>query len=233
MSSLLSVRWTVKPITAPRPWLPCSGCGKPEAFQSSGKFRINASGKRLDAWLLYRCIACETSWKRPLIERRHIQTLDPSFLSALQSNDSALAETLAFDLADLLRFAARVEVDSDVLVDKKILSAGHTSADLETHLGLPEFRTPTSPWAGLEIALSVPVPITLRTDRLLARELRLPRARVRKLEQTGRLAATLDGRHRVRRPAADQVMIRMDLSREADAFRIARAAAPWDDEHMA
>ena len=225
MTSLLSVRWTIKPLTAPRPLLPCSGCGKSETFQSSDRFRLNANGKRLDAWLLYRCATCETTWKRPVIERRNVQALDPAFLRALQSNDRALAETLAFDLTDLRRFARQIEVCSEVTVKREILTGSIAPADLMNHLDPPRSGARARCWTSLEIALSVPVAAAQRTDRLLANELRLPRARIRKLEETGCLSATLHGRYKLGRPVADQLNIRIDLSGEAGACGIAKAAA--------
>lgn len=206
MSFLLSVRWTIKPVTAPRPLLSCSGCGRPESFESSGKFRLNANGKRLDAWLLYRCIACEATWKRPIVERRNVQALEPAFLQALQSNDRALAEAFAFDATALNRFASRIEVSEEAKVQKAV----------------DDRRA--GPCSRLEISLCLPYPIALRGDRLLARELGLSRERIKKLEKAGKLIAKLDARQKLRRPLVDELHVTFDLSAESDAESIAAAA---------
>lgn len=207
MSSLLCVRWTIKPLITPRPLLPCSGCRKPQAFHSSGKFRLNANGRRLDAWLLYRCAICETTWKLPVVERRSVKALEPAFLRALQSNDATLAESVAFDLAGLRRFAGQIEVSSEITAEKTAVS-----------------RITGAP-SRLEIGLSLPYPVALRADRLLARELGLSRERVRKMEKTGRLYAVQEKRLKLRRPIADRLRIILDLSGENDRQTIALLAA--------
>ncbi len=206
MSSLLSVRWTIKPVTAPRPLLPCSNCGRNESFESSGKFRLNANGKQVDAWLLYRCTVCATTWKRPVVERQSVQTLAPAFLLALQSNDRTLAEACAFDTSALSRFTTRVDLSGEADVQKTRLSgdAGLCSR--------------------LEIHLHLPYPIALRTDRLLARELGLSRERIKKLEKAGRLTAKLYTRQKLRRPIADRLLVAFALAGESDAPRISAAA---------
>ena len=87
MSNLPRVQWTITPRIAPQPWLPCRRCDRPRPFRSSGKIRANANGKRLDAWLIYRCADCGSPWKRPLLQRRSIRDIDPASLQALQGND--------------------------------------------------------------------------------------------------------------------------------------------------
>lgn len=206
MTRLLCVHWSVTPLSAPQPRLFCGGCGQPRAFESSGKFRLNANGKQLDAWLLYQCTHCQSTWKRPVIERRTVRALDQGFLEALQSNDAALAEALAFNLAGLRRFAGEIEICGDVAVRKAAVSG------------------PTCAPSRIEIELSLPCPTALRTDRLLARELGLSREGIRKLETTGRLHAVQEGGRRLRRPPADGLRIALDLSGEKDAMAIALAA---------
>ena len=39
----------------------CGGCGKKREFVNSGKFRVNANGKNVDVWLIYRCSKCRHS----------------------------------------------------------------------------------------------------------------------------------------------------------------------------
>ncbi|TIW96850.1 MAG: hypothetical protein E5V57_26540, partial [Mesorhizobium sp.] len=53
MSSILRIRWVIAPKTAPRPLINCNRCNGLKAYHSSGKFRVNANGKRIDAWLIY------------------------------------------------------------------------------------------------------------------------------------------------------------------------------------
>lgn len=88
---LLQVQWLVKPLRTPRPWLRCSRCDARTPFISSDKFRVNAQKKRIDAWLVYRCVQCDQSWNFPVPERCPVNGIEPTILRALTENDSALA----------------------------------------------------------------------------------------------------------------------------------------------
>lgn len=202
MSDVLRVQWKVVPATAPQPWLKCSRCRGATRFRTSDKIRVNASGKRIDAWLIYRCTSCDNTWNRPILERQPVSTIDPRLLSALQANDPALSRRLAFD-ASALRHAFRVEHFDDVVVSKAAMARG-----------------PMEP-CRLEIACVVPEPTGLRVDRLLAAELRLSRSRIQDMEDAGRLAAWPGG---VRRPLRHGLCVKIGLLGVPDGDRIVLAA---------
>ena len=109
MSTIKRVQWTIQPRTAPRPWVTCNRCHAIKPFASSGKFRLNANGRQLDAWLIYRCADCESTWNRPIFERRHVKDIDPAALQSLQSNDMELVRSIAFDAQSLGHKSTRVE----------------------------------------------------------------------------------------------------------------------------
>ncbi len=163
MSQVLRVRWTIVPQTAPQPWRPCSRCGGARRFRTGGKARVNANGRRVDAWLIYRCTACDGTWNRPILERRPLRAIDPAFLGALVANDPELMRRLAFDVEALRRRGGRVELFDDVVVTRDMPSE------------------------------SVPAPTGLRLDRLLGNELRLSRSVVRRLESRGALVVSPPG----------------------------------------
>lgn len=206
MSDVLRVLWTIVPQTAPQPWLPCSHCHGSRAFQSSGKFRINANGKRLDAWLIYNCTACGNTWNRPLLERRSVAGIDPAFLAQLQANDPDAARRVAFDLGDLRGKAPKIETFSDALLRKTPISGSE------------------QPVERLEIGLAVPLPVGLRLDRLLAAELGLSRSRLQRLEDQGHLTLSPRRKGRLRRPPADGMRLHIDLRQTPKAETIAAAA---------
>ncbi|MGT2464890.1 hypothetical protein ACVOMV_04880 [Mesorhizobium atlanticum] len=52
--STLRVHWTIAPAIAPRPLINCNRCGDIKPYRCSKKFRVNANGKRIDVWLIYR-----------------------------------------------------------------------------------------------------------------------------------------------------------------------------------
>src|SRR5688572_32660805 len=64
-------------------------------FPYTTLFRSN--GKRVDAWLIYKCMSCDNTWNRPVLERRHVSTIDPHLLASLQVNDPELSRRLALD----------------------------------------------------------------------------------------------------------------------------------------
>lgn len=209
MSDVLCVQWTIIPQTAPQPWLPCRRCGDIRPFSSSGKARVNANGKRIDAWLIYRCIDCDGTWNRPLLERRNVRSIDPDLLHALRTNDPEWTARLAFDLDDLRRSAERVEEFGDVEVRKNVVSGNpHSAAKMEIHLAAPSKTS-------------------LRVDRLLANELGLSRSRIQALHDKECLTATAD-RHFMRRPAKHGMRIALDLSGESDRHLVAMTAAGID-----
>ena len=183
MSDVLRVQWTIVPRTPPQPWLTCSRCGEPSPFRSSDRIRVNANGKRLDAWLIYKCTGCGSIWNRPILERRPVRTIEPDFLAALHTSEAALTRRLAFDIEGLRRSAARVEEFDDALVTRAVLSAS------------------TMP-RQLEILCRVPEPVGLRLDRLLANELGLSRSRIQNLAKSGDLVV-LPPESSLRRPVRD------------------------------
>ena len=193
MSDVLRVQWTIIPRTPPQPWLACSRCGEARRFRSSDKIRVNANGKRVDAWLIYKCTACGGTWNRPILERRPVRTIEPGFLMSLNTSESLLTRRLAFDVEELRRRAGRVEEFDDAQVTGNVLSEG------------------TTPARRLEILCSVPEPVGLRVDRLLAKELHLSRTRIRQLAKTGDLVAFPQGSN-LRRPVRDGMRLAINLA---------------------
>jgi len=210
MSDILRVLWTVVPRIAPQPRLNCNRCRGIRLFRSSGKIRVNANGKRLDAWLIYKCISCDSTWNRPILERRLVRTIDPLLLMSLRANDPELVRRLAFDAENLRRKVGLVEKFDDVVVRKEVLT---------------ESMTPVR-W--LEILCAVPETTGLRVDRLLATELRLSRSRIRTLQNTGDLAVSPKGSRMLRIAVRDGMRVTIALSEAYDRDRIAMAARSGD-----
>ncbi|MEM7429977.1 MAG: DUF1062 domain-containing protein, partial [Pseudomonadota bacterium] len=163
MSFSLRVRWTVTPSAAPQPIRSCSTCKCLRPHRSSDRFRLNANGKLLDAWLIYKCVHCETTWNLPVFERRRVRGLDPEMLHALRSNDPALARRLASDDVLIRRYCRDVFQPEGLAVQRQ--STGQLPAG----------------WTRLEILIAAALPVSVRLDRLLATELDLSRARLQRL----------------------------------------------------
>jgi hypothetical protein len=69
------------------------------AFVSSGRFRVNASRKALDIWLIYKCEKCETTWNLTIFSGISPHSLSPELLNGFLQNDSELSMHYAADTA--------------------------------------------------------------------------------------------------------------------------------------
>jgi hypothetical protein len=136
-------------------------------FVCAGTFRVNAHRKRLDVWLNYRCDRCAAAWKCPVIERRPVAEIQPQRLEAFFRDDPLVARQLAFDIAKKHR--APVDPSTEVHVTRVTV-------------------VPTDDaLAPLCICLSVPLPCSVRLDRLLARQLTFSRTALHELHERGDL----------------------------------------------
>ncbi|MDX8502536.1 DUF1062 domain-containing protein [Mesorhizobium sp. VK4C] len=207
MSQYLRIRWTIAPEIAPRPLIKCNRCSGVKPYRCSGKFRVNANGKRIDAWLIYRCTDCDNSWNFTILERRNRRDIEPALLAALEGNDPALIHHHAFDAVALRNRIGRIEEFPDVTVRKELLD------------GRPDCATAL--WLALRLDAATP----LRLDRLLAGELGLSRSRLQNWEERRSLAIEPDGAKALRRPARNGMAIRIDLAGETDRGAIVSAAS--------
>jgi hypothetical protein len=204
--SVFCVRWTVAAAIAPQPWLACSRCGDARPFVSSRKFRVNANGRTIDAWLIYRCSSCAATWNRPVIERRKVRDIDPRMLEALRANDPDWERRVAFDVEDLRRRAVRIQEFAEVEVRKEATA-----------------EPPPDP-SRVDIRIAVPHPVSLRIDRLLAAGLGLSRQRIHRLHVGGLLAIMPERSRPLRRPVQDGMRINIGLAAGTEALAIAGAA---------
>lgn len=197
MCCSLRVRWTITPKTAPQPWIACGGCGGLRAFQSSGKIRLNANGRKLDAWLIYKCLACDKTWNRPLFERQNVRDIDPQTLEALQSNDIKWIRMESFNLDALRRKSQRIDEFPEFEIAREVVRE-------------------TTDWTRLEIELLVPLPSGMRLDRLLATELKVSRTRLQTLHGKGLLRTNPDRADVLRRRIRTGIEVMIDLAAVAD-----------------
>lgn len=189
MSSFLKIEWTVLCNEKPALYRSCRGCRTISAFASTGKFRLNANGSRLDAWLIYRCRACGTRWNRPLFERRHVKSISRRQLRALQENDPVLAERLAREGAGLDGW--RTDNSASFSLMTRIVSTGPACIG-ETLLVI---RNP-------DLA-------RVRLDQVLAHGLALPRKEVLRLFRDGMFRVREASDKAVRRPLPAELAIEL------------------------
>ena len=183
------IRWRVLALRPPRALRPCAGCGGIRPFDPSGRFRVNAQKRRLDVWLVYRCARCDGTWNLEVLARVRPDAVDPEQLSRFHANDTEAALAVAFDTARLARAGARVEAVGGYRVER---------AD--------------GPWPGPHeggpaVRLELATPCAVRLERLLAAELGLSRAALRRLVEEGKLRVDPGGPQALRRPPFDGVRI--------------------------
>lgn len=195
MCTTLEVQWTIVTQKPPQPRLACSGCGGVRAFQSTGRTRLNANGRKLDAWLIYKCVVCEKTWNRPVFERHAVRDIPPAVLEALQANDPAWIRAEAFNLEALRRKTREIDEFEDYAIEKKMVRR-------------------VEGWTRVAIDLLVPVPASIRLDRLLAAELGMSRSRLQTLREEGMLQLTGDRADAMRRRIRTGMRITIDVSRD-------------------
>jgi len=215
MTRIAQVNWHVTPLSLPRPHRHCSTCGGPRPFRCSGKVRLNANGRRLDAWLIYKCTVCDRTWNLPLMDRVPVADLSPADLSALQTSDPAWVWPHALDLTALRSHALQVVLPEDLAVDKR----------------------PQTDWTDgcsrVLVSIHAAWPTGLRLDRLLAAELGLSRSSLMALPGRGALRIVEGPRDALRMPLAGSVVLQFDTDRIAESARpgLIRALvwppAPW------
>ncbi|MDD4311727.1 MAG: DUF1062 domain-containing protein, partial [Eubacteriales bacterium] len=88
----------------------CPRC-KSAAYDNSGRFRVNANGKRLDIWLICRCTHCKTIWNMSIYERVDRATLAAADLSKYFANDVSLNLRHVFDPAFLQKNHATLDLE--------------------------------------------------------------------------------------------------------------------------
>ena len=194
MTGTYSVRWTAEPATPPQPWKHCSSCGDIRPFLSSGKIRLNANGRRLDAWLIYKCAACERTWNRPVAERLAVVSVPKADLDAMQRSDASWVRAREFDLASLRRYCDRIELPSEVSVAKT--SAGGTAGS----------------WSAILLTIDAPHPTGQRLDRLLATGLKLSRSSLAAMHRAGALQIEPASRAGLKKPVGGRLAVRFIAS---------------------
>ncbi|MFC3057387.1 DUF1062 domain-containing protein [Paenirhodobacter populi] len=203
MTGTVSVVWRIEPVSPPRPRRNCSTCGDSRLFRSSGKIRLNANGRRLDAWLIYKCDSCEKTWNLSLVERVAVTSIAERDLRAMHGSDPAWVREREFDLATLGRYCDRIDIPPDLTVTKIV------EGDL------------AGAWSVIELAINVQRRTGQRLDRLLARELKLTRSELQSMQRAGGLQFDSGSGRIMRKPIRGSVTLRFVSSGLTESQRAA------------
>ncbi|MEV4681215.1 DUF1062 domain-containing protein [Streptomyces kurssanovii] len=162
--------WVVAPTCLPLVLRRCHTCGS-ERFRTSGKFRVNAHHKLIDAWLLALCTACGETTKLTVLERMHVRSVRPELLDRLHDNDPGLAAELLQD--PVVRRRNRIALDWEDAW--RLDTGGSDHLDREV----------------IDVSVRFAARIPVRPVRLIAEGCGLARAEVERLITDGRLVAAV------------------------------------------
>lgn len=162
------IKWEVTTSGQPSIIKHCPKCGNNSRYRNSEKFRVNANKKSLDIWLIYICQSCDDTYNLSIYERVKPTSLSAELLEAFMTNDKALASQCGFDAS----LHKRAEVKQDF-----------SNLNLEIGGEIP----PSGQTAILNIQSNEN--LNLRLDWLLSQKLKLSRSQIKKLIDSGAIAA--------------------------------------------
>ncbi|MFD4601082.1 DUF1062 domain-containing protein [Streptomyces sp. NPDC058464] len=162
--------WVVMPTCLPLVLRRCHTCAA-ERFRASGKFRVNAHHKLIDAWLLVLCTGCGETAKLTLLERANVRSVRPELLDRLHANDPGLTAELLQD--PVLRHRNRIALDWD--------GAWRLDTGGSDHLGRE----------AIDVSVRFAARIPVRPVRLIAEGCGLPRAEVERLVTEGKVVSAV------------------------------------------
>jgi hypothetical protein len=162
--------WLVMPTRLPLVIRRCHSCAS-ERFRASGKFRVNANHKLLDAWLLVLCNACGETAKLTVFERMTVRAVPPEWLDRLHHNDPGLISELLQDPAVQRRNRIGLDWDNAWRLD----TGGSEHLDREA----------------TDVSVRFAARIAVRPVRLIAEAYGLSRAEVERLIAEGNLVSAV------------------------------------------
>ncbi|TCP50015.1 hypothetical protein EV191_108101 [Tamaricihabitans halophyticus] len=169
----MPIYWVATPTRLPLVIRRCHACAA-KRFRATGRFRVNANHKLIDAWLLIRCTGCAETAKLAVLERIPVRTIRPGLLCRLQDDDPVLAAELLQDPGLCRR--QRIALDWDnawrLAIDESDHPA-HADKDGER----------------IEVSVHFAARIPVRPVRLIAQGRGLSRAEVRRLIDVRKLVS--------------------------------------------
>lgn len=173
------IKWTIQYDRPPAPVRYCKKCNTKQEFISSGQFRVNAQGKYLDIWLIYKCSCCSSTWNAAIYSRVNPGSLPAGLLSRFHGNDPSLAGTYAMDTGFLRQNGAGIQLPSCRVEGQDFqLSDSPASA---------------GPDSSIVLFIDNPYPLPVRVHAILKSKLNLSRRRLDQLADSGRIRCA-DGR---------------------------------------
>ncbi|WP_369373063.1 DUF1062 domain-containing protein [Promicromonospora sp. Populi] len=165
----------------------CHVCAS-ERFRASGKFRVNANHKLIDAWLLAHCAVCEETAKLTVLERVGVRSIRPELLDQLHNNDPGLIVQVLQDPAVQHRNRITLDWDDAWHLDTGADNSRGTNRDTDGP-DRPDHEV-------IDVSVRFGARIPVRPVRLIAEGCGLSRGEVERLLTQGKLISVdrLSGR---------------------------------------
>lgn len=192
MCSNRKYEYRIEPAAAFEILRNCAGCGRKTEYCSTGNFRVNANGRKVDVWLIYQCKKCRHTCNLTVYERRNPTTIPQKEYEAFLRNDADLAEAYGRSREFFLKNRAELAVGEQeyILISLQDANRQETFAELSEAL-FPQLP-PSQLQAGDVIVLQDSYSCRVRPEKVLARLTGLSVSRIRKLEKEGFLAIETD-----------------------------------------
>lgn len=139
----------------------CGGCSKKSTFVNSGDFRVNANGKLVDVWLIYRCEKCKHTYNLTIMERVNPSRIDKTLYQRFLDNDKDLAYEMGLDKSILKRNSVETKpVKYNVHSIRRTIFSGDG-----------------------EVTINNPYNIKVRTDKVICDMMGISRGQLKKLSE--------------------------------------------------
>ncbi len=168
MNQNLRKQWIIIPDELPSVLKKCSKCGEKTEFKNSGKFRVNANGRLLDIWMIFRCSRCETSFNMSIYERLEAGRVDQAEYKGFLNNSPDL----------ILRYGN----DRNLFARNKA-EASKNRTEYQVMTG--ETAKPCLDAEIMEVEVKISAGFDLRVDALLVRQLSESRSIIKKWCEEG------------------------------------------------
>lgn len=143
----------------------CSGCNCKAVYISTGEFRVNANGNKIDVWLIYQCEKCKHTYNLSIYERVRPDEIKDKY-SRFLANDMDLA--FQYGTSKALFMKNRAEIN----LKEENFHVEYLGEEVEEDKAKAQ-----------TIILENPYQLKIRTDKIAAQLLGLARSKVKLLEQ--------------------------------------------------
>lgn len=186
------IKWTIQYDRPPAPVRYCKKCNTRQEFISSGQFRVNAQGKYLDIWLIYKCSCCSSTWNAAIYSRVNPGSLPTGLLSRFHGNDPSLAMQYAMDTGFLRQNGTVIQLPS-YHVEGQVLQLADSPASAD-------------PASSIVLLIDNPYPLPVRVHAILKSKLHLSQRRLDQLTDSGRIQCA-DGRELKKSRAGNHIRL--------------------------